>query len=61
MRADPMARRTEHPPSNASVVDESTHVWADDVWLARRDAAAEQAAAGLLAGESRRQRLVVRM
>jgi 1,4-alpha-glucan branching enzyme len=40
LRADPMARRTENPPSNASVVDESTHVWGDDDWIATRDASA---------------------
>ncbi len=38
LRADPMARRTENPPSNASVVDASAHVWADDEWLAARAA-----------------------
>jgi 1,4-alpha-glucan branching enzyme len=40
LRADPMARRTEHPPSNASVIDESTYVWGDAAWIAERDAAA---------------------
>nr|MDP9101674.1 1,4-alpha-glucan branching protein GlgB [Actinomycetota bacterium] len=35
-KADPMARRTEVPPSTASVVEESTYEWQDDQWLARR-------------------------
>jgi 1,4-alpha-glucan branching enzyme len=37
-RADPMARATEVPPSTASVVTESEHVWGDEVWMARRAA-----------------------
>ncbi|MGX2994418.1 1,4-alpha-glucan branching enzyme [Streptomyces sp. JNUCC 64] len=37
-RADPMARRTEVPPANASVVDVSRHRWRDEEWLARRGA-----------------------
>jgi len=37
-KADPLARRTEPPPGNASVVDESTYVWTDDKWLATRAA-----------------------
>ncbi|MFF7727435.1 1,4-alpha-glucan branching enzyme [Streptomyces sp. NPDC008001] len=36
MRADPMARRTEAPPANASVVHASHHVWRDDAWMAAR-------------------------
>jgi 1,4-alpha-glucan branching enzyme len=40
LRADPMARRTENPPSNASVVDESTYVWGDAAWVADRESAA---------------------
>ncbi|MCX5385779.1 1,4-alpha-glucan branching enzyme [Streptomyces sp. NBC_00083] len=36
LRADPMARRTEVPPANASIVTESHHVWRDDDWMARR-------------------------
>ncbi|XHL88179.1 1,4-alpha-glucan branching enzyme [Streptomyces niveus] len=36
LRADPMARRTEVPPSTASIVTESHHVWHDEEWLARR-------------------------
>ncbi len=35
-KADPMARRTEIPPSTASVVDESSYAWTDQDWLARR-------------------------
>jgi len=37
-KADPMARRTEVPPSTASVVDESTYEWGDDDWLEQRAA-----------------------
>ncbi|MEU7578317.1 1,4-alpha-glucan branching enzyme [Streptomyces sp. NPDC041068] len=36
MRADPLARRTEEPPANSSVVHESHHEWHDQEWLARR-------------------------
>ncbi|MFA3840837.1 1,4-alpha-glucan branching enzyme [Streptomyces aureus] len=36
MRADPLARRTEVPPANSSVVDASHHVWHDDEWMAGR-------------------------
>ncbi|MFE0132691.1 1,4-alpha-glucan branching enzyme [Streptomyces sp. NPDC059037] len=36
VRADPMARRTEVPPATASVVTESSHVWADAAWMAHR-------------------------
>jgi 1,4-alpha-glucan branching enzyme len=36
VRADPMARRTEAPPATASTVTRSTHVWADEKWMARR-------------------------
>ena len=35
-RADPLARRTEVPPANSSVVHESAHVWRDEEWLRRR-------------------------
>jgi 1,4-alpha-glucan branching enzyme len=35
-KADPMARRTEVPPATASVIDESSHIWDDDAWMARR-------------------------
>jgi 1,4-alpha-glucan branching enzyme len=39
-RADPMARQSEMPPSNASVVAApSAHEWTDASWLAERDAA----------------------
>ncbi|MCZ7457881.1 1,4-alpha-glucan branching enzyme [Streptomyces sp. WMMC940] len=38
LRADPMARRTEVPPANASVVTESHHVWHDEAWMANRGA-----------------------
>jgi 1,4-alpha-glucan branching enzyme len=40
LRADPMARRTENPPSNASVVDESTYAWGDSAWIAERESKA---------------------
>ncbi|MFJ8311221.1 MULTISPECIES: 1,4-alpha-glucan branching enzyme [unclassified Streptomyces] len=36
LRADPMARHTEVPPANASIVTESHHVWRDEEWMARR-------------------------
>ena len=36
LRADPMARAAELPPSNASVVAQSHHVWGDDTWCAGR-------------------------
>ncbi|MBW5423526.1 1,4-alpha-glucan branching enzyme [Streptomyces sp. BG9H] len=36
LRADPLARRTETPPANSSVVHESHHEWHDEAWLARR-------------------------
>jgi 1,4-alpha-glucan branching enzyme len=39
LRADPMARRAEVPPSNASIVTESTHDWNDGDWLTARSAA----------------------
>ncbi|MET9421480.1 1,4-alpha-glucan branching enzyme [Streptomyces sp. NPDC006540] len=35
-RADPMARRTEVPPANASIVTESHHEWGDQEWMTRR-------------------------
>jgi 1,4-alpha-glucan branching enzyme len=39
MKADPMARRTEAPPSDASVVPHPIgHSWRDDDWLAARAA-----------------------
>jgi 1,4-alpha-glucan branching enzyme len=38
MHADPLARRSERPPANASVVEESHHVWEDSAWLQNRAA-----------------------
>ena len=39
LRADPMARRTEAPPSNASVVEPtSAYAWGDEQWIDRRSA-----------------------
>ncbi|XVX21411.1 1,4-alpha-glucan branching protein GlgB [Actinomycetota bacterium] len=35
-KSDPMARRTECPPANASVVTHSQHVWQDEEWMTRR-------------------------
>ncbi|UYQ66667.1 1,4-alpha-glucan branching enzyme [Streptomyces peucetius] len=35
-RADPMARRTEVPPANASIVTESHHEWCDQEWMTHR-------------------------
>ncbi|MBF9134269.1 1,4-alpha-glucan branching protein GlgB [Plantactinospora sp. S1510] len=35
-KADPMARRTEVPPSTASVVHESRYEWSDADWLSAR-------------------------
>ena len=35
-KADPMARQAEVPPMTASIVAESSYVWKDDAWLARR-------------------------
>ncbi|WP_342342226.1 1,4-alpha-glucan branching enzyme [Streptomyces agglomeratus] len=36
MRADPMARRTECPPANASIVTASHHEWRDQEWMEHR-------------------------
>ncbi|HYD09494.1 MAG TPA: 1,4-alpha-glucan branching protein GlgB, partial [Acidimicrobiales bacterium] len=36
VKADPMARGTEAPPAQASVVHESSYGWRDDDWIARR-------------------------
>ncbi|MEV0266776.1 1,4-alpha-glucan branching enzyme [Streptomyces sp. NPDC050617] len=36
LRADPMARRTEVPPANASIVHTSHHTWRDEAWLIHR-------------------------
>ncbi|MEU7132483.1 1,4-alpha-glucan branching enzyme [Streptomyces sp. NPDC046261] len=38
MRADPMARRTEVPPANASIVHASHHLWRDSAWMDQRGA-----------------------
>jgi 1,4-alpha-glucan branching enzyme len=38
-KADPLARRAEHPPATASVVDQSGYRWGDAAWLERRAAA----------------------
>ncbi|MFF0448503.1 1,4-alpha-glucan branching enzyme [Streptomyces sp. NPDC004609] len=44
VRADPMARRAEVPPANASIVTESRYVWRDEEWMAHRgDRPAHQA------------------
>ncbi|WP_405619324.1 1,4-alpha-glucan branching enzyme [Streptomyces sp. NBC_00076] len=44
LRADPMARRTEVPPSTSSIVTSSHYEWSDEEWLARRaDAPAHEA------------------
>ncbi|WP_082582103.1 1,4-alpha-glucan branching protein GlgB [Aeromicrobium sp. Root236] len=37
-KADPMAFRAEVPPATASVVTAPQHTWADDAWIAKRDA-----------------------
>ncbi|MEN3272079.1 MAG: 1,4-alpha-glucan branching enzyme, partial [Actinomycetota bacterium] len=39
LKADPMARATEAPPGQASVVTDSTFEWTDDAWLAARASA----------------------
>jgi 1,4-alpha-glucan branching enzyme len=36
LRADPMARAAEAPPSNASVITGSHHEWSDQNWIAAR-------------------------
>ncbi|MEU8890607.1 1,4-alpha-glucan branching enzyme [Streptomyces sp. NPDC048442] len=36
MRADPMARHTEVPPANASIVTAAHHEWQDAAWMASR-------------------------
>ncbi|MER7763075.1 1,4-alpha-glucan branching enzyme [Streptomyces sp. NPDC097619] len=38
LRADPMARHTEVPPANASVVTVSHYAWRDEEWMAGRTA-----------------------
>jgi 1,4-alpha-glucan branching enzyme len=39
LKADPLARAAEAPPSTASVVTEPGHAWKDDTWIRRRIAA----------------------
>ncbi|MEA3055899.1 MAG: 1,4-alpha-glucan branching enzyme [Actinomycetota bacterium] len=39
LKADPMARATEAPPGQASVVTDSTFEWNDDAWLEARASA----------------------
>ena len=36
LKADPLARACERPPSTASIVEESTHRWQDDQWMKQR-------------------------
>ncbi len=36
LKSDPMARRSEMPPANASVVTRSEYTWSDDQWMDRR-------------------------
>lgn len=36
LKADPMAKATEHPPATASVVTASAHHWTDATWMADR-------------------------
>jgi 1,4-alpha-glucan branching enzyme len=36
LKADPMARATERPPSTASVVTQSAYAWGDADWMRRR-------------------------
>ena len=38
LKADPMARATEQPPSTASVVEANQHVWGDASWMEARAA-----------------------
>ncbi|AWE42874.1 1,4-alpha-glucan branching protein GlgB [Actinobaculum sp. 352] len=35
-KADPMARRTEVPPSTASIITDSHYTWGDEEWLTER-------------------------
>ncbi|QJC21388.1 1,4-alpha-glucan branching protein GlgB [Arcanobacterium buesumense] len=37
-KADPFARRTEVPPSTASIITSSDFTWSDDEWLTQRSA-----------------------
>ncbi|MEU9158346.1 1,4-alpha-glucan branching enzyme [Streptomyces sp. NPDC048417] len=36
LRADPLARRTEVPPSTSSIVHASRHEWTDEEWMTHR-------------------------
>ncbi|MGW5176240.1 1,4-alpha-glucan branching enzyme [Streptomyces sp. NPDC004082] len=36
LRADPMARRTEVPPSTSSIIEASHHEWRDEEWMSAR-------------------------
>jgi 1,4-alpha-glucan branching enzyme len=36
LKTDPMARAMEVPPRSASIVEASSHVWDDDVWMKAR-------------------------
>jgi 1,4-alpha-glucan branching enzyme len=36
LKADPLARAAEVPPSTASIVTDTTFAWADDEWMSRR-------------------------
>lgn len=38
LKADPMARRTEQPPSTASIVTASSYDWGDEAWMTSRPA-----------------------
>lgn len=35
-KADPFARRCEHPPKTASIVWDDTHTWEDNKWMKKR-------------------------
>src|SRR5262245_28061592 len=37
-KADPFARRSEHPPATASVIWPSSHTWGDTAWMTKRAA-----------------------
>jgi len=36
LKSDPLAKETEMPPANASVITRSSHAWRDDEWMAAR-------------------------
>ncbi len=40
LKSDPLARRMEPPPGNASIVHESAYQWQDAAWMAKRAEAA---------------------